>query len=649
MESEARQALHATVKQAFDAGLCVVPPREDGSKAPEGYWKSFMSERASLEILRDAYRTPRCGIGLVCGQVSGQLECLDFDTKDIYGAFKQACGLAGLDDLVERMEAGYSESTPNGFHLLYRPETCGGCTKLARTESFETLIEVKGQGGYIIVAPTFGPVNPNGAYTMLSGSPATIPDVTMEERDALYRVARTFDRTPQRDDLPFFEPVDGQANGEGDRPGDDFIRRASWDFLVAAGWKKVGEGKDAEQRHQEFWRRPDKDSGNSAILHPDSGLFYVFSTSTAFPVVPAAYNKFRSLVFTTFGGDFEAATRHVKSLGYQARHEAAPPPAAEGEAPPPTLLFRTAREIAEAVPEEVPWLCRPFFAFGAITEIDGKAKKGGKTTFIMAAVKAVLTGATFLDEPVPRSPVVFLSEQNDTSLRESLERAHLLDHPDLHVAQWAANRGYGWEAAVASARARCVAVGARMLVVDTLPQWAGIRGESENQSGPMLRAMEPLQVAAQAEALAVVVLRHDRKAGGEVGDSARGSSAIGGTVDVILQIQRIGGRQQSLSALSRFDETPDSLTVLLREDGTYKALGESEEVRLSGLEGELLGLLADADPEELPTTAELVVAAGSDRQIVSRVLRRLMSKGRVMRVGDGRKGSPYRWKLWSDA
>ena len=171
---EAREALHRAVKAAVDAGLCVVPPREDGTKAPEGYWKSFMSEPASIEILRDAYRTPRCGIGLVCGKVSGDLECLDFDSKEIYARFRSACGDAGLDELLERMESGYSESTPNGFHLLYRSEACGGCQKLARTEDFDTLIEIKAEGGYIIVAPTFGPVNPGGSYVLLSGSAATI-------------------------------------------------------------------------------------------------------------------------------------------------------------------------------------------------------------------------------------------------------------------------------------------------------------------------------------------------------------------------------------------------------------------------------------------------------------------------------------------
>lgn len=314
---EARKELHLAVKEAYDAGLCIVPPREDGSKAPETYWKEFQEERASIEILRSAYRNGRCGLGVICGAVSGQLECLDFDTREIYALFKAACGLAGLDELLERMEAGYSEVTPNGYHLLYRPEKCGRCRKLARTETFETLIEVKAEGGYVIVAPTYGPVNKDGPYVRLSGSAATIPNITMDERDALHRVAETFDATPKVDGLPCYGPVEGA----GDRVGDDFIRRGSWNFLGEAGWTKVADGCDSEGRPQEFWRRPGKDRGNSAILHPVSGLFYVFSTSTPFPVVPAAYNKFRSYAFLMHEGEsrFRDARVALEAQGFRAR------------------------------------------------------------------------------------------------------------------------------------------------------------------------------------------------------------------------------------------------------------------------------------------------------------------------------------------
>lgn len=54
--------------------------------------------------------------------------------------------------------------------------------------------------------------------------------------------------------------------------------------------------------------------------------------------------------------------------------------------------------------------------------------------------------------------------------------------------------------------------------------------------------MAPLQDAAHA-GLTVIVCRHERKGGGDVGDSGRGSSATWGDVDIILQLRRPEGHQ----------------------------------------------------------------------------------------------------------
>lgn len=83
----------ASVRQtAYDAvalGFSVVPPREDGSKAPEGRWKCFQSRLPSLEELDAYYGTPRSGVGIVCGKISGDLEVFEFDAMGrLYEPFK---------------------------------------------------------------------------------------------------------------------------------------------------------------------------------------------------------------------------------------------------------------------------------------------------------------------------------------------------------------------------------------------------------------------------------------------------------------------------------------------------------------------------------------------------------------------------------
>src|SRR6185436_12737761 len=93
--------------------------------------------------------------------------------------------------------------------------------------------------------------------------------------------------------------------------------------------------------------------------------------------------------------------------------------------------------------------------------------------------------------------------------------------------------------------------------VDTVSQFAGLRGDAENNSGDALAAIEPLQEAA-AQGLAVIAVRHERKGGGEVGESGRGSSAFSGAVDIVVAIRRGEGQTKPtvrvLHTLSRFTE-----------------------------------------------------------------------------------------------
>jgi hypothetical protein len=197
------------------------------------------------------------------------------------------------------------------------------------------------------------------------------------------------------------------------------------------------------------------------------------------------------------------------------------------------LPFRTARLIRDATPAKPDWVAEGWAAVGAITEVDGKVKLAGKTTWTTHLCRAALDGRPFMGKPTTKTPVVYLTEQSPATFREALRRAGLLDREDFAVLCRHDTIGVPWPEVVAAARAKCRELGARLLVVDTLPQFAGVRGDAENNAGAALEAVAPLQVAA-GDGLAVIVLRHERKSGGEVGDSGRGSSAYSGACDIVL-------------------------------------------------------------------------------------------------------------------
>src|SRR5581483_3324583 len=273
---------------AAASGLCVLPPREDGSKAPIVEWTSLQHGRPHIERVKEWYRGRRSGMGYVCGKVSGNLELFDFDDHDAYERYRTLARGVGLADLVDRIEAGYLEATPsNGMHWLYRCSEISGNTKLARrpkepgekrapNDNVKVLIETRGEGGYVVAAPSSGRVHGSGKpYRLIAGGPNTIATITPEERAELWSLARTLDSMPVQ---KFSEPTTART-ATGVRPGDAFNARTSWvDLLEAAGWIMV-----AQHGDETFWRRPGSENKWSASTnYKGSDLFYVFTTSTEF-------------------------------------------------------------------------------------------------------------------------------------------------------------------------------------------------------------------------------------------------------------------------------------------------------------------------------------------------------------------------------
>lgn len=334
------------------AGCSVIPVRTDGSKQPAVKWKGHQSEPASEAVVTGWFTGDRHdGVGIVCGAVSGNLEMFEVEGRavaDILPAFRQAMSDNGYGELMHRLDRGFLEVSPSGgYHWLYRVDgEARGNLKLARRpatpeelalepdDKIKVLLETRGEGGYVVVAPSGGRTHPTGkSWTALTGSPATIPTITIDERDALHNIAVIFDAMPASDPPPgpvtgafSTEPATQQADGV--RPGDDFNRRGSWDdILTPRGWtrgKSFGAGKHTA------WTRPGKNvrEGNSASTGLNDGdNLFVFSSSTEFDT-EKPYSKFGAYALLYHNNDFRAAAKDLRGQGYG--DQSTPRPRSEG-------------------------------------------------------------------------------------------------------------------------------------------------------------------------------------------------------------------------------------------------------------------------------------------------------------------------------
>src|SRR5262245_27444714 len=119
--SDANDTL-ALARAYLAAGLSLVPILRDGSKHPLGKWKQYQKKPPGDGELRYWFdRDEPWGVALVCGEVSGGLEVLDFDA-DADAVFGQWRGLVeeGMPGLFERLCVVRTPRWPPGYHALYR-------------------------------------------------------------------------------------------------------------------------------------------------------------------------------------------------------------------------------------------------------------------------------------------------------------------------------------------------------------------------------------------------------------------------------------------------------------------------------------------------------------------------------------------------
>ncbi len=311
------------------------------------------------------------------------------------------------------------------------------------------------------------------------------------------------------------------------------------------------------------------------------------------------------------------------------------------------LQWRWADEIAAATPTDPDWILEGYLAPGTKTIVAG-LPKAGKTTLISALVEAIAADAgSFLGRTVRGGTVLLASEEGDGTLAPKLHglptgRVRVLNRD----ACWPKP---SWPELIAMATVEAQSVGASLLVLDSLAFWAALDGDRENDAGTAQAVFAVLDEACRA-GLAVLIVHHQRKSiGANHGTGVRGSGAIAGAVDVLLEYERLGEEappsHRRIVALSRWPQTPDVLVIDYgRQDGTWRVVGEAE-----GRAGsDLLGIrerLLSAAPIEPPgaTEDELATLVGLDKRKISGPLREMVGDHDLSRVGKGKKGDPYRY------
>lgn len=215
------------------------------------------------------------------------------------------------------------------------------------------------------------------------------------------------------------------------------------------------------------------------------------------------------------------------------------------------------------------WLWHGYLARGSITLLTS-LWKAGKTTLLSVLLSKMRTGGMFVNRMLKPCRAAIVTEEPAELWRERDANLNLRANVRFYfqpfdslpsLEQW-----HGLMASLLRDRERH---GTDLAVIDTLGTFLPAGAESLRDG--MMRALLPLQ-SLKSAGMSVLLLHHPRKRNAESGMAARGSGALTGYADIVLELRSLGrpestDRRRSIISLSRHACGPRELIIELNAEG----------------------------------------------------------------------------------
>lgn len=293
-------------KEYLKAQLSVIPTKENKVPALKE-WKPYQSQRIKEEEVEGLFTGANVkGLGIVCGAISRGLEVIDVDTKhDTTGTlWEELRGLIedNLPETYTRLVIAQTKS--GGYHIYYRCSSIAGNLKLATKLNLETLIETRGEGGYVIAPTTPG-------YKYIQGEPGNIPTITPEDRNILFSISKSFNQL-EENKPKINTPTSTTYSSTGLSPFEDYNQRGDVvTLLESKSWRVVNH----QGQRINLLRPGSTDSKTSGNYHTGLKVLRVFSSSTKFNP-DKGYNPSQVFSLLECNGDNKLTYRRLLELGY---------------------------------------------------------------------------------------------------------------------------------------------------------------------------------------------------------------------------------------------------------------------------------------------------------------------------------------------
>jgi len=277
---------------------------EKYAKQPCQKWGLLTKTRLSKgDLYSSLEKFDTSAVGIICGEVSGNLEVIDIDVKNWVGI--DAKLFTDIQTFYPKLfdKLRIHKTPSGGYHILYRisdhaPE---GNRKLCFKEGQkEAALETRGEGGYIAAPPSIN-------YSVFKDN--KIPTITWAERCSLIAICEGYNEKIKVVEYKETSKIKNDYYDE--NPFDHFNGSDEAEtILTKNGWNKLKES------NQFIWfTRPDKPQGISASFNKAKRIYYIFTSSTQFEP-SKGYQPATALAILQFNNDKKETFKYLVSKGY---------------------------------------------------------------------------------------------------------------------------------------------------------------------------------------------------------------------------------------------------------------------------------------------------------------------------------------------
>jgi hypothetical protein len=310
-----------------------------------------------------------------------------------------------------------------------------------------------------------------------------------------------------------------------------------------------------------------------------------------------------------------------------------------------------ARDLDQARFTPLSWLWHGYLGPGQVTLLTSQPKSG-KTTLVSLLLARMQQGGQLAGLSVAAGKALVISEESEAVWQRRFQHLGIHDHVDLLCRPFTATPTMEqWRALVETALDLHQRHGTTLVVIDSLATF--LPAHSENSAGALLECLTPLQRLTTA-GMGVLLPHHPRKGNTLAGQAARGSGALPGFVDIIVEMGYYVApddldRRRRLIAFSRHEETPRHLLMELVPDGSdYVVLQSGLEAALGESWPGVMHVLREEWHKR--TRQEILELWPADypkpeSTTLWRWLSRAVLQGIIRQEGTGRTRDPFRYWL----